>query len=173
MNPVAVFISGNRIPSPFKILDIKETFLPVGSGNLGTHAHPIDTPSLKSFLKAKSIKDFHGLKATKDKENRFKDHLNHFMIRDEILQLVEGRGTALTKDRKILLSSNISTRKTMMMMMMMMTKTMMTMMTMTRSQLSITSGSSATTSVLPPTFATSLMTATVLTNTVSKSARSY
>ena len=69
MNPVAVFISGNRIPSPFKILDIKETFLPVGSGNLGTHAHPIDTPSLKSFLKAKSAEDFHGLKATKDKEN--------------------------------------------------------------------------------------------------------
>ena len=66
---------------------------------------------LKSFLKAKSAEDFHGLgekqqrtkktdlrlKATKDKEKRFKDHPNHFMIGNEILQLVEGNGTALAK----------------------------------------------------------------------------
>jgi hypothetical protein len=54
MDPVIVFVPGNRISSPFKTLDIAEIVLPVGSGNLGTRARPIDTPSLKSFLQAKS-----------------------------------------------------------------------------------------------------------------------
>jgi hypothetical protein len=96
MDPV--FVSGNRISSPFKTLDIAETVLPVGSGNLGTRDCPIDTPSLKSFLQAKSADDFHGLKTTKDKENIFKEHLNHFMIGNDILQLVAGKGTAPAKD---------------------------------------------------------------------------
>ena len=99
MNPIIVFISGNRISSPFKILDIKETVLPVGSRNVRTRARSIDTPSLTSLLKAKSADDFQGLKATEEKENSFKDHPNHFMIGNEILKLVEGsRGTALAKD---------------------------------------------------------------------------
>jgi hypothetical protein len=68
MNPIVVFISGNRISSPYKILDIVETVLPVGSGNLGTRARSIDTPSLTtSLLKAKSANDLQGLKATKEK----------------------------------------------------------------------------------------------------------
>jgi hypothetical protein len=33
MNPIIIFISGNRISSPFKVLDIDETVLPVGSRN--------------------------------------------------------------------------------------------------------------------------------------------
>ena len=98
MDPVVVFVSGNRSSSPFKTLDIGETVLPVGSGNLGTRARPIDTPSLKSFLQAKSADDFHGLKTTKDKENIFKEHPNHFMIGNDILQLVAGTGTAPAKD---------------------------------------------------------------------------
>jgi hypothetical protein len=88
MNPIIVFISGKGISSPFKILDIEETVLPVGSGNLGTRARSIDTPSLTSLMKAKSANDFHGSKATKDKENTFKDHPNHFMIGNEILAQV-------------------------------------------------------------------------------------
>ena len=69
MNPtIIVFICGNRISSPYKILDIVETVLPVGSGNLGTRARSIDTPSLTtSLLKAKSANDLQGLKATKEK----------------------------------------------------------------------------------------------------------
>ena len=88
MNPIIVFISGKGISSPFKILDIEETVLPVGSGNLGTRARSIDTPSLTSLMKAKSANDFHGSKATKDKENTFKDHPNHFIIGNEILAQV-------------------------------------------------------------------------------------
>ena len=173
MKPVVVFVSRHRISSPFKILDIEETVLPVGSGSLGTRAHPIDNPSLvQSFLKAKSADDFHGLKATKDKENKFKDHRNHFMIGNDILQLVVGKGTAPAKDLTWTILQNASTRKIMMMTTaMMMMKTMM--MTTTRSQFSTTSGSSATTSVEPPKFSTSMMTTTVLTNTVSESVRSW
>ena len=98
MNPIVVFVSGNRISSSFKILDIEETVLPVGSENLGIRGCSIETPSYTSLLKAKSADDFHRLKATKDKEKSFKDHLNHFMIGNEILKLVEGRGTAFARD---------------------------------------------------------------------------
>ena len=98
MNPIVVFVSGNRISSSFKILDIEETVLPVGSENLGIRGCSIETPSYTSLLKAKSADDFHRLKATKDKEKSFKDHLNHFMIGNEILKLVEGRGTTFARD---------------------------------------------------------------------------
>ena len=90
VEPIALFITGNRTSSPIKILNIEEACLEIGVGNsIATRAKSINTPDEDSFYECDSVASFQSLKGA-DKNNPLDDRPNHMLLHPRTFELAGG-----------------------------------------------------------------------------------
>lgn len=115
MDPLALFVTGNRASAPIKIVDVEEACQAIGGGlSASTRAKPINTPTSAQFYDdTLSPATFKALKAT-DKNNPLVDRPNHLLIHPRIFEIAEG-AQSVTADElawKIIESVNFAASDT-------------------------------------------------------------
>jgi hypothetical protein len=105
MDPLALFVTGNRVSAPIKILNIEEVCLAIGVGNSAgtTWVKPVNIPSDDNFFKATSPTLFTNLKG-EEKESPLNDRPNHMLLYPRTFELTEG---AQSMDASLLLAFKI------------------------------------------------------------------
>jgi hypothetical protein len=91
MDPLALFVTGNRVAAPIKILDIEEACLAIGVGNSAgaTRVKPVNIPSDDDFFEATSPTSFTNLKG-EEKNNPLNNRPNHMLLHPRTFELTEG-----------------------------------------------------------------------------------
>ena len=90
IDPLALFVTGNRASAPIKILDIEEACLEIGIGNsTSTRAKLINIPETDSFYSCLTPEDFANLKG-EDKNNPLNDRPNHMLLHPRLFELADG-----------------------------------------------------------------------------------